>query len=64
MGIYVARSGIHCIDMHKNRSYDAGLGEFGVRVAPIRDVRVAGMRAVCMRRRESSGTMLQSPPYQ
>jgi hypothetical protein len=50
--------------MHKNRFYDAALGEFGVRVAPIHDVRVAGMKATCIRRRKSSGTMLQSPPYQ
>ncbi len=50
--------------MHKNKFYDAASGEFGVRVAPIHDLRVAGMKATCIRRRKSFGTMLQSPPYQ
>ena len=50
--------------MHRNKFYDAALGEFGVLVAPIHDVRVAGIRAVCIRRKKSFGAMLQSPPYQ
>ena len=54
-GIFFARCGTPCIEMHTSEFYDAAREEFGVRVASISSGSVAGARGVCGCRRMSSG---------